>query len=119
MIQFLWSFLLLTLVCSQNVEVNKKESEVKNLEVNKNASIAKNNVENPVILTKNIVLPESSNHIEQTKEAPHGDAGSLTNPIMPEKYFAFDDKNSFKYNYAVLTICSLSVIAVIIYKTHR
>lgn len=117
MIHFIWSFLFLTLVCSQNVEVSKKESEVKSVEINKNASIPK--IDTPAILTKNIVIPESSNHIEPAKEPPHGDAGSLTNPINAEKFYAYDDKNAFKYNYAVLTICSLSVIAVIIYKTHR
>lgn len=112
MIKYIWSLLLIALVCSENAEVKSEMKE--NVPELKNATKVKID-SNPVILN-NIVESVKIKTVDQ-----NGDVGSVANPMKAEPYIAreLDDQNISKYHYAILTICSLSVIAVIIFKTHR
>lgn len=124
MIKWIWSLALISLVCAQNAT----NSEVKSHESVQNSLDEKNtqNSEVPGIDKKKVaVLTTKPVSIgSDVHSAPVEDdniPGSVNNPIQPSKYIGAIDENGLflKYNYVFLTIASLSVVAVIVYKTHR
>lgn len=126
MIKWIWTLALIGLVCTQNI--TKSEVKVENHENVKNSTTENKKSEIPRIDKKNVVLSALPAPLEKVEVKQNADdsassdnlPGSPSNPISPAKYISLDDNGLFlKYNYVFLTIVSLSVVAVIVYKTHR
>lgn len=128
MIKWIWTLAFIGLISAQNI--TKSEVKVENKEIVGNSASEKNNksvipgiADKKIVLSELPVLSDKVMEVQKNvdKSEPSDDLpGAQTNPISPAKYISLDDNGLFlKYNYVFLTIVSLSVVAVIVYKTHR
>lgn len=127
MIKWFWTAVLLALVCAQNetkseVKVAPKEiaknSTTENVKSEQQHEIEKKNLPKlPVLST----LPVSKGAADPNDSSSADDLpGSAHNPIQPQQYIgSIDDNSMFNNIYVFITVGSLSVVAVIVFKTHR
>jgi hypothetical protein len=123
MIKWIWPVALIGLACAQIGSVS--EVKVENHEVAINSTAEKVKSEAHDIEKKNLAVLSTLPVLEKAGEPSESSSdnmpGSAVNPINPEKYIGSIDENGLflKYNYVFLTIVSLSVVVVIVFKTHR
>lgn len=111
--KLLWSISLLALAVGENVQNVATDTQ----KVEK-ANVTLPNIESPPKIDNKKEIPAV---VEITRDET-ADEGSKANPFEPEELVTVSDEDSlgnFKYYFVVLTLSSLSVLSIIVFRALR